>query len=123
MRTTLAIAVAGALGVLARHAVQQAVPRPGDLPWGTFVVNISGAFAIGLLATLVARRIDVPMWLQEAVLVGFLGGFTTFSALALETHTMIDRDRLVLAAAYSLGTLVVGLGAVVAGIRLARLLG
>jgi CrcB protein len=119
----MAIALAGALGVLARHAVQQAVPRSGGVPWGTFVVNVSGAFAIGLLATLAVRHLDVPMWLQEAVLVGFLGGFTTFSALALETHTLIEHDRVWVAAGYSLGTLAMGVGAVVAGIRLARLLG
>jgi CrcB protein len=120
MRTTVAIAIAGALGVLARHTIQQLVPRHGGLPWGTFVVNVSGAFAVGFLFTLLVRHFQVPMWVQEAMLVGFLGGYTTFSTLALETYLLGESDRYVLAAAYSLGTLVVGIGALVVGIHLAR---
>jgi CrcB protein len=120
MRTTVAIAIAGALGVLARHTIQQVVPRHGGLPWGTFVVNVSGAFAVGFLFTLLVRHFQVPMWVQEAMLVGFLGGYTTFSTLALETYLLGESDRYVLAAAYSVGTLVVGIGALVVGIHLAR---
>ncbi len=74
MRSTLAIAGAGVLGVLGRHAVQQLVPRPGHVPWGTFVVNVSGAFVIGLLFTILVRRYEVALWVQHAILVGFLGG-------------------------------------------------
>jgi fluoride exporter len=120
MRTTVAIAIAGALGVLARHTIQQVVPRHGGLPWGTFVVNVSGAFAVGFLFTILVRHFQVPMWVQEAMLVGFLGGYTTFSTLALETYLLGESDRYVLAAAYSVGTLVVGIGALVVGIHLAR---
>jgi fluoride exporter len=64
MRATLAIAVAGAFGVLVRHSIQKVVPRTGGFPWGTFAVNISGTLLIGLLAKLVARRFSVPMWVQ-----------------------------------------------------------
>jgi CrcB protein len=120
MRTTVAIAIAGAAGVLARHTIQQLVPRHGSMPWGTFAVNVSGAFALGFLFTLLVRHFQVPMWVQEAMLVGFLGGYTTFSTLALETYLLGESDRYVLAAAYSLGTLVVGIGALVVGIHLAR---
>jgi CrcB protein len=121
MRTTLAIAIAGAMGVLARHAVQHFVSRPGSsVPWGTFVVNVSGAFAVGFLFTVLVRHFGVPMWLQEATLVGFLGGYTTFSALALETYVLGEHHRYALAAAYSLGTLLVGVFALIVGIHLAR---
>jgi CrcB protein len=120
MRTTVAIAIAGAVGVLARDAIQQLVPRHGGLPWGTFVVNVSGAFAVGFLFTILVRHFQVPMWAQEAMLVGFFGGYTTFSTLALETYLLGENDRYVLAAAYSLGTLVVGIGALVVGIHLAH---
>jgi CrcB protein len=122
MRTTLMIAIAGGLGVLARHAVQDLVPRYGDLPWGTFVVNISGAFAIGLVVAIVVHRFSTPMWVQEVLTVGFLGGFTTFSALALETFVLAERGRTLLAITYSIGTLVIGFLAVLAATRLGRLL-
>jgi CrcB protein len=121
MRTWVAIAIAGALGVLARHAVQQVVPRHGAIPWGTFVVNISGAFVLGLAFTIIVHRYSVPMWLQEAALVGLLGGYTTFSALALETFLLIDRGRIWVATAYSAGSVVTGVLALFAGVRLGRL--
>jgi CrcB protein len=76
---------------------------------------------MGLLFTLLVRHLTVPMWVQEAVLVGLLGGYTTFSAISLETYLMLERGRYWLAGAYSLGTLGAGIGALLAGIRLARL--
>ena len=122
VRTVVAIAVAGALGALARHAVQQAVPRPGDVPWGTFAVNVVGALLAGVLVALVARRLDLPMWAQEALFVGFLGGFTTFSAFSLETALLVEQGKVVVAFAYALGSLAAGVAAVLAGMRVGRLL-
>jgi CrcB protein len=121
VRNWIAIALAGMLGVLARHAVQQLVPRHGGLPWGTFVVNVTGALAIGFLAAFVIHGARPPMWVQEALTVGFLGGFTTFSALAVETVVLLDRGRVVTAAAYSAGTMIAGITAVIVGLRLGRL--
>jgi fluoride exporter len=120
MRTWVSIGVAGAVGVLARHAVQQIVPRHGEVPWGTLLVNVSGAFILGFLFTLIIRRFETPMWIQEALLVGFLGGYTTFSAFSLETFLMIEHGRVALAASYSIGSVLGGVAAVFAGIHLAR---
>jgi CrcB protein len=120
MRAWVSIGVAGAVGVLARHAVQQIVPRHGGVPWGTLLVNISGAFILGFLFTLIVRRFEVAMWVQEALLVGFLGGYTTFSAFSLETFLMLDHGQVALAASYSLGSVLGGVTAVFAGIHLAR---
>jgi len=122
MRTTLMIAIAGALGVLARHTVQTIVPRHGDVPWGTFVVNVTGAFAIGVIVVIVVHRFSTPMWVQETLTVGFLGGYTTFSALALETFVLAEKGRTALAFGYSLGTMAAGLLAVFAATRLGRLI-
>ncbi len=121
MRTWVSIGVAGAVGVLARYAVQQIVPRHGGVPWGTLLVNISGAFILGFLFTLIVRRLEAAMWIQEALLVGFLGGYTTFSAFSLETFLMIEHGQLALAASYSIGSVLGGVAAVFAGIHLARL--
>jgi CrcB protein len=120
MRTTLALVVAGALGVLARHLVQSSIGTHGRFPLGTFVVNVSGAFAAGLLFTVVGRRSSIPMWLQSAVFVGFLGGYTTFSAMTLETYLLVERGDNVIALAYSAGSVVAGLVALLAGVRLGR---
>jgi fluoride exporter len=121
MRTWVAIALAGAVGVLARYAVQQVVPRTGGIPWDTFVVNVSGAFVFGFAFTTIVHRYDVAMWLQEAVLVGLLGGYTTFSTLTLETYLLFERGRWIAAATYSAGSVVTGIAALVLGIRLGRL--
>jgi CrcB protein len=121
MRNWVAIGFAGMLGVLARHTVQQLVPRHGGMPWGTLVVNVTGAFVIGFIAAFVIHKLRTPLWVQEAVTVGFLGGFTTFSALALETFVLLDRSRYLLAAGYSLGSLTLGVTAVYAGLRLGRI--
>jgi CrcB protein len=119
--TTLGLAVFGAMGVLARHGVQRLVPRPGQLPWGTFVVNVSGSLLLGFLLTIVARRYAMPMWIQEISFVGFLGGYTTFSALSLETFLMLEHRQYGIALAYSLGSVVAGVGGVLAGTWLGRL--
>jgi CrcB protein len=120
--TTVGLGLAGALGVLARHAVQRLVPRSGSMPWGTFAVNVSGAFALGLLVTAIARRESIPMWVQESAFVGFLGGYTTFSALSAETFLMIETRQYGVAVAYSLGSVIAGVAAVLAGTAVGRAL-
>jgi CrcB protein len=120
MRSWIAIGLAGVVGVLARHLVQTVMPRVGGIPWGTFVVNVTGAFAVGVVAGLVAHRFSPPMWIQEAVVVGFLGGYTTFSTFSLETVLLIDRGRYAVAVAYSFGTLASAVIAVILGGWLGR---
>ncbi|HVG94240.1 MAG TPA: CrcB family protein [Planctomycetota bacterium] len=120
--TTISLGFAGALGVLARHALQRLVPRAGRMPWGTFAVNVSGALVLGLLLTVIARRGGIPMWIQETVFVGFLGGYTTFSALSAETFLMLESGRYGLALAYSLGSTISGVLAVGLGVGIGRAL-
>jgi CrcB protein len=120
--STVSLGFAGALGVLCRHALQRTIPRTASMPWGTLVVNVSGAFALGLLLTVIARRGSMPMWLQESVFVGFLGGYTTFSALSAETFLMIESRHYGLALAYSLGSVALGVAAVLFGTVIGRAL-
>ena len=122
MRSVLAIGLFGALGALARWSVQQVVPRPGLVPWGTLTVNVLGALVAGLLVGLFARRITAPMWVEEAIFVGFLGGFTTFSAFSLETALLLERGAILTGAAYAFGSLAGGMLGVLGGMRLGRLL-
>src|SRR5687768_6080482 len=85
MRTWIAVGIGGALGSMARHAVNQ-LTHTQRFPLGTVTVNVSGCLIIGLLAGLIAsRRIAMPFYWREFVFVGLLGGFTTFSTFGLET--------------------------------------
>jgi len=122
--TVVGIAVAGACGALARYGLEGVVSRrwPGAFPWGTFVVNISGAFTLGLVFTLATERWGISPWLRSALTIGFLGAYTTFSTLALETYRLAEDRALALAAANMLGSCAAGLVAVYLGIVLGRAL-
>lgn len=124
MRTTLAIAVAGALGAVSRHQLESFVNRHwGDVfPWGTFTVNVTGSFVLGLLVGVFAQRLGMPLWLQAAATVGFLGAYTTFSTLSLQLYRSTATGHLVLALANAAGSLVAGVTALYAGILVARVL-
>ena len=88
----LAIAVGGALGSMARHAVNHVVHSrylTTRFPVGTVSVNLLGCFVIGLLAGLLAsERIALRLYWREFVFVGLLGGFTTFSTFGLDTYLL-----------------------------------
>jgi CrcB protein len=118
----LAIAVAGALGALARYGLQGFVGRRvgGAFPWGTFVVNVSGCFALGVVVTLATGRWGIAPWFRSALTVGFLGAYTTFSTFSFETYRLADDRALALAAANVLGSCAAGLVAVYLGIVLGR---
>ena len=117
--TWLAIAVGGAIGSMARHAVNQFVHAQWPLarfPAATTVVNLSGCFVIGLLAGLVAAdRMALRFSWREFVFVGLLGGYTTFSTFGLETF--------LLGRTHALGLAVVNMFAQVAGGMLAVAIG
>jgi len=123
MRTLLAVMVAGALGAAARYGADGVVSSRlgGQLPWGTFVVNVSGCFLLGILYTLLTGRFTVDPGLRIAITVGFVGSYTTFSTLILETAQLGQGGSYVLAALNAFGSLVAGMVALAAGIVMARL--
>jgi len=124
MRTAVAIAVAGALGALARYGLEGFVSRraSGAFPWGTFAVNISGAFVLGFLFTFMTEQLSVAPWIRGAVTIGFLGAYTTFSTLSFETYRLLEDGALGLAFANAVGSLAAGLTAVYLGVVVARTL-
>jgi CrcB protein len=124
MRTIVAIAVAGSLGALARYGLDGFVSRrlPTAFPWGTFAVNISGAFVLGFLMTLMTEQLTTAPWLRSGLTIGLLGAYTTFSTLSYETYRLLEDGALGLAAANMLGSAAAGLFAVYLGVVAGRAL-
>ena len=122
--TIVGIAVAGAFGALARYGLEGAVSRrwPGAFPWGTFVVNVSGAFLLGLVFVLLTGRVTVDPWLRSALTIGFLGAYTTFSTLSFESYRLIEDGAVGLALVNTLGSVAAGLVAVYLGVVAGRAL-
>ncbi len=124
MLQLLAIAGGGALGALARFLVSNGVYRllGRDFPWGTLGVNMLGSFAMGLLFVLLLERSLMAAELRAAILIGFLGSFTTFSTFSLETLTLVEQGEM-LRAALNVGfSVAVCIAACWAGIIAARAL-
>ncbi|WP_291042226.1 CrcB family protein [Herbiconiux sp.] len=120
----LLVVAGGVVGTTLRVLVTAAVPDAGGLPIDILVVNLVGAFALGLLLEVLALRgPDTGTRRRVRLLVGtgVIGGFTTYSALATDTSLLVDSDRLLAAAAYALGTVVLGAVASIAGILVGRL--
>jgi len=118
----IAIAVAGAVGAIARYGLDTFITRrtSGAFPWGTFVVNVTGAFLLGLVFTLASERWAMAHWFRSALTVGFLGSYTTFSTLSFATYKLGEDRAYGMAAANMLGTCAAGLVAVYLGVVLAR---
>jgi CrcB protein len=124
MRTAAAIAVAGAIGALARYGLEGLVSRraTGAFPWGTFAVNVSGAFVLGFVFTVMTEQFTVAPWIRGAVTIGLLGAYTTFSTLSFESYRLLEDGAIGIAAANMFGSLAAGLGAVYLGVITGRAL-
>lgn len=122
--TVILVGVGGFFGAVARYLVDGWVAeRTGaTFPWGTLVVNLSGAFLLGLLFSLTVDRGALPAAIRAPILIGFIGAYTTFSTLALESWRLIEDGSYVLGAANLLGSAGLGIVVVVAGLILGRAL-
>ena len=118
------IALGGAAGALSRYLVDDVVTRAtgGSFPVGTLVINLSGSFALGILFALVMERAVLPADIRAPVMIGFLGAYTTFSTWMLESWRLAETGAMTLAAVNIVGSVVLGLVAVFAGIAVGRAL-
>jgi CrcB protein len=122
MPVVIGIAVAGALGAVARYGLDELIGRrTGAFPWGIFVVNVTGAFLIGVMVEALEPRFE-DSWVRAAVVTGFLGAYTTFSTFSLDTYRLLDAGHTCQAAANAFGTLAAGLVAVWLGLQVGRVL-
>ena len=115
------IAAGGAVGAIARQVVGEAWPtRPGAVPWGTFAINVSGSLLIGILIAVLGLLPSPQRLVRPFLGGGILGGFTTFSTYAVQSHDLATAGHPVVALAYLGGTVVSALLAVVGGVLLVR---
>lgn len=120
----LLVMCGGALGAAGRHWMSGfLLRRIGDgIPWGTLAVNLIGSFAVGFLAIWLEGRGPSALYWRAFLIVGLLGGLTTYSSLMLESLLYARTDRTGLLFGYLAVTLVAGLALVWLGSRLATLL-
>ena len=123
IRVVLAVTLGGAVGSVLRFLTGSWVVAqwPRHFYLGTFTVNIIGCLLIGLLSGLFLLRSDLPIELRSGLIIGVLGGFTTFSSFSLEVLKLFESGRLNEAFAYLLCSILGGVLAVWGGFALARL--
>ena len=113
------VALGGALGAVARYSVGLLLRTPPDgFPWATFSVNVLGSFFMGLVFAWVAARSEAT---RLFLVVGVLGGFTTFSAFSFDLFNLLERREFWQAAAYAGGTVLAAFAALLLGYALGRL--
>jgi CrcB protein len=120
----LAVAAGGSLGSVARYLVSIGFGRllGPKFPWGTLFINITGSLLIGLFAGLFATRWNLPPAVRIFLTVGICGGYTTFSTFSLDFFYLFERGEWTAASAYMIGSVVLSVSALIAGIQIVRLL-
>jgi fluoride exporter len=122
VRSIVGVAVAGAMGAVARYALGGWIAErlPVSFPWDTLVINVTGSFVLGLLFVLTTERFAVSPALRAAVTIGFMGAYTTFSTFSLETFRLLEDGAWWLAAVNAAGSITLGLVAVAGGVAVGR---
>jgi CrcB protein len=118
------IALGGALGAIARYQLAAVIQDrvPVGFPYGTFVVNVTGCFVMGVVTVLLTERLVAhPNW-RFLVPIGFVGAYTTFSTFELETFMAVSDHAWLIAGANVIGSVVAGYLALWAGFVAARAL-
>jgi CrcB protein len=118
------VGVGGFFGAIARRIVDLWVSERADsaFPFGTLVVNLTGAFVLGLLFAWATERDVLPAEIRAPVMIGFIGAYTTFSTWMLESWRLVEDGAWQLAALNIAGSVALGLVAVVAGLAVGRAL-
>lgn len=120
--TLVLVGVGGFFGAIARYVVDGVVSQQsgGAFPWGTLVINISGSLLLGFLFALTVERGVLPAESRAPLMVGFLGAYTTFSTLMLESWRLIEDGSVVTGALNLAGSSLIGIAAILIGLTLGR---
>lgn len=113
----------GGCGSLTRYLLSKAITQRfpnSPFAWGTFVINVSGSFLIGFLVTLIVERLRLSNYWYLASVVGFLGGYTTFSSFEYDGYLSARAGHLLMTLTYLTGSVILGYAGVWAGVWLAK---
>lgn len=122
MPLVLAVGLGGGLGAISRYGLDRLIEHRVDsaFPWATFVINVSGCFAVGFIIAAVVDRHRAPQWLKVGLTIGFCGGYTTFSTFAQESLDLVEARDFAIAFASIGASVLLGVLAVLAGIKVGR---
>jgi len=124
----LFVALGGAIGAMARFALNVFLQRDVEFPWGTLTANLVGCLVMGMIAQLISGTAwfndagFVPDQYRLLFAVGFCGSFTTLSSMVLELNTMLQKNEIFYSFSYLVGTLIGGFACFYIGIMCARIL-
>lgn len=118
----LIVFLGGGIGAALRHGINLGAARfvGNGFPYATFFINVSGSFVMGFIAAWFAFKGDASQHWRLFLTTGILGGYTTFSTFSLDAALLYERGQLALAAAYVIGSVVLGLIGLFAGLALVR---
>lgn len=118
----LIVFVGAGIGGALRHGVNVGAARllGYGFPFGTFIVNVLGSFAMGLLAGFFVYRAGIPQHMRLFLTTGILGGFTTFSTFSLDAALLIERNSWGMAAGYVVGSVAAAIAALFFGLAVFR---
>jgi fluoride exporter len=123
MGMVFAVGLGGGVGALARYFIAGWLqPAGANFDWGIFAVNISGGFLMGLIVEASALRLNLAPELRSFLTVGILGGYTTFSTFSLDSALLLQKGEYALAAGYMIGSVVLSIAALFAGLWVVRVL-
>ena len=118
--TALLVAIGSALGGVSRYWLSSLMNSSVGFPWGTFSVNVLGSLAIGILSGCLAHSTGIVAAKSAFAIVGFCGGFTTFSTFSNESFRMLENGQFGIMSLYVLGSVAAGLAAVWIGYLISK---
>jgi CrcB protein len=121
MGMVFAVGVGGGLGALARYYIAGTIQSAATVfPWGIFIVNITGGLLMGMIVEASALKLNLSPELRAFLTVGILGGYTTFSTFSLDSALLLQKGEYAQAAAYVIGSVVLSIVALFAGLWIVR---
>jgi CrcB protein len=117
MPVIVGVALGGALGASARYLLDHAIEQWSFsiFPWATFTINLTGCFLIGVITEALVDRHHLPAWLRIGLVVGVIGGYTTFSTFAQESLTLLESRDIAVSLFYVVGSVTAGIAFVYLG--------
>ena len=122
MPVIVGVAIGGAIGASCRWLLDRFIEARSDaiFPWSTFTINVTGCLVIGVVIEQLVDRHYLPAWIRVGLVVGVLGGYTTFSTFSQEIFSLLESNDIAIALAYAGASVGMGLLAVYAGTVLGR---